>query len=151
MQEAAKAWATVRGAGAVISTLGPTSNKPLFEVSKGMTNMVAAMRQMGVKRLIITAGAGLREEMDQPKLADKLIVTAVEAAQRQCPGRYAARSGAGQSVRAGLDSGTRANADRRPPNQHPAGRRRQGHWHTPVVLSTSPRASRWRRSTTRSG
>lgn len=75
VQDAAKVLETVSGAAAVISTLGPTSNKPLFEVSKGMTNIIAAMREAGVRRLITTAGAGVREEMDQPKLADKLIVT----------------------------------------------------------------------------
>lgn len=78
VQDAAKVLETVRGADAVISALGPTSNKPLFEVSKGMTNIIAAMREAGVKRLIITAGAGVREEIDQPKFADKLIVTALK-------------------------------------------------------------------------
>ena len=78
VQDPAQVLAAITGADAVISALGPTSNKPLFEVSKGMNNIIAAMRQAGVKRLIVTAGAGVREEMDQPKLADKLIVRALK-------------------------------------------------------------------------
>jgi putative NADH-flavin reductase len=73
--DAAKVLETVKGADAVISALGPTSNQPDFAVSKGMTNIIAAMRQAGVKRLIVTAGAGVRDPMDQPKLVDKVIVT----------------------------------------------------------------------------
>ena len=78
IQDAAKVLETVRGTDAVISALGPTSNKPEFAVSKGMANIIAAMRQTGVKRLIVTAGAGVREEMDQPGMADKLIVMALK-------------------------------------------------------------------------
>lgn len=73
--DAAKVLETVTGAGAVISALGPTTNKPEFAISKGMTNIIAAMRQAGVKRLIITAGAGVRDSMDQPKLMDSVIVS----------------------------------------------------------------------------
>ena len=56
----------VAGADAVISVLGPTSNKPEMAVSQGMDNILAAMRQHGVRRLIQSAGAGVRDPKDQP-------------------------------------------------------------------------------------
>lgn len=76
--DATKVSEALAGADAVISALGPTSNRPVFEVSTGIDNMIAAMRQAGVKRLIITAGAGVRDPMDQPKLMDKVIVVALK-------------------------------------------------------------------------
>jgi putative NADH-flavin reductase len=78
IQDAAKVLETVKGADAVISALGPTTNKPLLEVSKGMANIIASMRQKGVKRLIVTAGAGVRDPLDQPKMVDNLIVVALK-------------------------------------------------------------------------
>ncbi len=78
VQDTAKVLETVTGADAVISALGPTTNRPLFEVSKGMTNIIAAMRQSGARRLIVTAGAGVRDPMDTPKLMDNLIVVALK-------------------------------------------------------------------------
>ncbi len=78
IQDAAKVLATVTGADAVLSALGPTSNQAEFAVSKGMGNIIAAMRQAGVKRLIVTAGAGVRDPMDQPKLIDNVIVAALK-------------------------------------------------------------------------
>lgn len=78
IQDPAQVLEAVNGADAVISALGPTTNKPLLEVSKGMTNILAAMRQKGVKRLIVTAGAGVRDPLDQPKLIDNAIVLALK-------------------------------------------------------------------------
>jgi putative NADH-flavin reductase len=78
LQDTAKVLEAVKGADAVISALGPSTNKPVMEISKGMTNIVAAMRQKGVKRLIVTAGAGVRDPLDQPKLVDNFIVLALK-------------------------------------------------------------------------
>ena len=64
---------TVVGAEAVISVLGPTSNEPTFEVSKGMRHILAAMQKQGVRRLIISAGAGVGDPNDTPKLSNKAI------------------------------------------------------------------------------
>lgn len=50
---------TIAGAEAVLSTLGPSSNAPVFEVSQGMGNILAAMKSQGVRRLVISAGAGV--------------------------------------------------------------------------------------------
>ena len=68
IRDAAKVAQAVAGADAVISVLGPTSNKPELAVSQGMDNILAAMRQHGVQRLIQSAGAGVRDPKDQPTL-----------------------------------------------------------------------------------
>lgn len=57
---------TISGVDAVISVLGPTNNEPTFEVSQGMTNIMAAMKKQGVRRLIISAGAGVGDPNDAP-------------------------------------------------------------------------------------
>jgi putative NADH-flavin reductase len=56
----------VAGSEAVLSLLGPSSNKPTFEISQGTDNILAAMRRHGVRRLVISAGAGVRDPQDRP-------------------------------------------------------------------------------------
>jgi putative NADH-flavin reductase len=68
IRDAAKVAQAVAGADAVLSVLGPTSNKPELAVSQGMDNILAAMRQHGVRRLIQSAGAGVRDPQDTPTL-----------------------------------------------------------------------------------
>lgn len=68
IRDADKVAQTVAGADAVISVLGPTSNKEEMSVSQGVDNILAAMRQHGVRRLIQSAGAGVRDPQDQPTL-----------------------------------------------------------------------------------
>ncbi|KAI9008619.1 NmrA family protein [Hyaloraphidium curvatum] len=65
---------TVRGTDVVISALGPTHNKPTFDVSAGMANIVAAMKQEGVKRIVATAGAGVPDPGDKPGWMDAVVV-----------------------------------------------------------------------------
>lgn len=63
----------VGGQEAVISALGP-SRPPvpgMMETAAG--NIVAAMKQAGIHRLISTTGAGVRDSQDQPKLVDHLM------------------------------------------------------------------------------
>jgi len=64
---------TITGVEAVISVLGPTNNEPTFEVSQGMTNILAAMKKQGVRRLIISAGAGVGDPNDAPKLFNHVM------------------------------------------------------------------------------
>ena len=73
VQDAAQVAQAVRGAEAVISVLGPTQNKPTYEVSAGMDNILAAMRQQGVRRLIVSAGAGVGDPNDALGLPNHLI------------------------------------------------------------------------------
>jgi putative NADH-flavin reductase len=63
----------IQGANAVVSALGPSSNKPDFAVSQGMTNILSAMQQHNVRRLVISAGAGVRDPQDNPKLVDRFF------------------------------------------------------------------------------
>jgi putative NADH-flavin reductase len=59
---------TIAGAGAVLSVLGPSDNTPTFAVTKGMDNILAAMQAHGVRRLILSTGAGVRDPQDRPTL-----------------------------------------------------------------------------------
>ncbi len=63
----------VSGADAVISILGPTENKPTFAVSQGTKNILVAMQTHNVDRLIISAGAGVGDPQDEPKLVNRVI------------------------------------------------------------------------------
>jgi putative NADH-flavin reductase len=63
----------VTGADAVLSALGPSSNQPTFEISQGTQSIIESMKKNGVKRLVISAGAGVGDPEDQPKLFNKLI------------------------------------------------------------------------------
>jgi nucleoside-diphosphate-sugar epimerase len=65
--------AVVMGADAVISVLGPSSNEPTFTISKGTQHILDAMKKHGVRRLVVSAGAGVGDPNDEPKLFNKLI------------------------------------------------------------------------------
>ena len=72
----------VDGADAVLSVLGPTSNVPVHEVSKGMANVLAAMEQHGVRRLLQSVGAGVGDPRDKPGLFDRVIKVLLKLASR---------------------------------------------------------------------
>lgn len=63
----------VQGTDAVLSTLGPSNNRPTFTISRGMQNILPAMQKHQVRRLIVSAGAGIRDAQDRPKLLDRVI------------------------------------------------------------------------------
>jgi putative NADH-flavin reductase len=63
----------IAGQDAVISALGPTRPPVPGMMETSAKNIVAAMKKYGVKRLISTTGAGIRQPEDKPKLADHLI------------------------------------------------------------------------------
>jgi putative NADH-flavin reductase len=73
IQDPQKVFEAVAGADVVISVLGPTSNQPTFEVSRGMANILAAMQAYGVRRLVVSSGAGVSDLNDAPGLVDHLI------------------------------------------------------------------------------
>jgi hypothetical protein len=62
--------ATIQSVDAVMSVLGPTHNQPEFVISKGTDHILNAMKQHNVQRLILSAGAGVRDPLDKPKLID---------------------------------------------------------------------------------
>ena len=72
----------IAGSDVVLSGLGPTSNEPAFEISTGTQIIIDAMKKQGVRRLIISAGAGVGDPGDAPKLFNKLINVALKATSR---------------------------------------------------------------------
>jgi nucleoside-diphosphate-sugar epimerase len=64
---------TLQGVEAVLSMLGPAENKPTFKVSQGTGHVLSAMRELGIQRIIISAGAGVGDPGDRPGLSDWLI------------------------------------------------------------------------------
>ena len=67
----------VRGAEAVLSVLGPSQNKPDFGVSAGMENIVQVMREQGVRRLVVSIGAGVADPRDKPTIIHSLLFAAL--------------------------------------------------------------------------
>ncbi len=60
-------------ADAVLSVLGPTANKPDYIITKGTRHMLDAMQKHSVRRLIISAGAGVPDPNDDPQLINHVI------------------------------------------------------------------------------
>ncbi|MEO8354336.1 MAG: SDR family oxidoreductase [Chloroflexota bacterium] len=71
--DAAAVEKAIGGQDAVVSALGPTRPPVPGMMETSASNIVAAMRKQGVRRLVSTTGAGVRQPEDQPKLADHLI------------------------------------------------------------------------------
>ena len=63
----------IAGQDAVISALGPTRPPVPGMMETSAKNIVSAMKKHGVRRLISTTGAGVRQPEDQPKLSDHVI------------------------------------------------------------------------------
>lgn len=63
----------IAGQEAVISALGPTRPPVPHMMEISAKNIVAAMKKHGVKRLVSTTGAGVRQPEDQPKFIDHFI------------------------------------------------------------------------------
>jgi putative NADH-flavin reductase len=58
---------------AVISVLGPTRPPVPHMMEIAANNIIAGMQKQGVKRIVSTTGAGVRQPEDQPKFIDHLI------------------------------------------------------------------------------
>ncbi len=71
--DAERVEATIQGVAAVMSVLGPRSNKPEFVISRGTDHILNAMKRHNVRRIIISAGAGVRDPLDKPKFIDHLF------------------------------------------------------------------------------
>jgi putative NADH-flavin reductase len=80
IQDASKVKEAIADADAVLSVLGPTQNKPDYQVSQGTRNIVEAMKGHVVRRLVISAGAGVGGEGDAPKLFNHLITFVLKLA-----------------------------------------------------------------------
>ncbi len=64
----------VAGTDAVISALGPTRDSPEAMLTRGVANVVAAMKEHGVRRLIVLTGAGVRLESDPSSLGNSIML-----------------------------------------------------------------------------
>ncbi len=63
----------IAGQDAVISALGPTRPPVPHMMEISAKNIVAGMKKHGVRRLVTTTGAGVRQPEDQPKFIDHFI------------------------------------------------------------------------------
>lgn len=73
VMESAAVEKAVAGQEAVISALGPTRPPVPEMMERAAQNIVAAMNKAGIRRLISTTGAGVRDPQDQPKFIDYLM------------------------------------------------------------------------------
>lgn len=63
----------IAGQEAVISTLGPVRPPVPHMMETAAKNIVAAMQKHGIRRIVSTTGAGVRQPEDQPKFMDRFI------------------------------------------------------------------------------
>ena len=63
----------IAGQEAVISALGPTRPPVAHMMETSAKNIVTGMTKHGVRRLISTSGAGVRQPEDQPQWIDHLM------------------------------------------------------------------------------
>ncbi|MDQ3004949.1 MAG: SDR family oxidoreductase [Chloroflexota bacterium] len=71
--DAAAVEKAVAGQEAVVSALGTTRPPVPGMMETSARNIVAAMKKHGVRRIVSTTGAGVRQPEDQPKLMDHFI------------------------------------------------------------------------------
>lgn len=70
----------IKGADAVLSALGPrgrTRDKP---ITTGMRNIIAAMKRLGTRRLIITSTLSAEDPQDRPDFRSRAMVSLVKVA-----------------------------------------------------------------------
>jgi len=63
----------LRGADAVISALGHVKGTDPLMQTRGITNIVHAMKKHGIKRVLSLTGTGARVEGDTPSIIDRLL------------------------------------------------------------------------------
>lgn len=72
----------VRGVGAVLVALGHTRTSTEDVHAEGTKNIVGAMHEAGVGRLISLTGAGVPDPEDRPKISDRAITGVLKLLQR---------------------------------------------------------------------
>lgn len=79
---------TLEGSGAVLAALGPRSNDRDAELAleRGMRNLVAAMADAGVSRLVALSGAGVDVPGDTKPVFDRVVSRFVRVAARHVVG-----------------------------------------------------------------
>ena len=63
----------IQNADGVINAIGPTPNSPDDLMEKAAENIVSAMKEHGVERLIWSTGAGVKAPQDEPTFMHKAI------------------------------------------------------------------------------
>jgi putative NADH-flavin reductase len=71
--DAAAVEKAIDGQDAVISTLGPARPAVVGMMEIAARNIVNAMKKHGIRRIVSTTGAGIRQVEDQPKFIDRFI------------------------------------------------------------------------------
>jgi putative NADH-flavin reductase len=79
----------VAGNQVVLSALGPTRTSGDDMLNKAMKNILAAMKQHGLRRVIVLTGAGVGSPKDKPQISNKLMSGLLNLLVHQ--GRIAAR------------------------------------------------------------
>ncbi len=82
VKDSAKVHEAVVGADAVLSALGHTKSSAKDVQTVGTQNVVSAMEEAGVRRLVSLTGAGVSDPEDEPKLFDKAITTLLKLLQK---------------------------------------------------------------------
>ncbi|MGD0318546.1 MAG: SDR family oxidoreductase [Nitrososphaerales archaeon] len=67
----------VRGAGAVLSALGPHGRSRDKPITQGMQNIIVVMKRQGVHRLIMTSTLSVKDPGDKPDLRTNAMVNLV--------------------------------------------------------------------------
>ena len=68
----------VKGTDAVLSALGPRRNSKDKPLTQGMQKIIAAMKNQGVRRLIITSTLSAKDSKDKPDFRKKAMVNLVK-------------------------------------------------------------------------
>jgi len=63
----------VRGSDTIVSVIGHIKNSDPLMQTKGIKNIVKAMEESGVKRVLSLTGTGARVENDKPSLVDRIL------------------------------------------------------------------------------
>lgn len=75
----------VKGADAVVSILGPSTNVKTTELSEGTQSIVNAMKKYNVKRLVAMGTASVDDENDRPVFKFRMVIAMVK---KIIPGAY---------------------------------------------------------------
>ena len=68
----------ITGAHAVVSVLGPHGRSRAKPLTIGMKNIIAAMKNQGIHRLIITSTVSVKDSNDRPDFRFRLLVSIVK-------------------------------------------------------------------------
>jgi putative NADH-flavin reductase len=86
----------LKGAGAVLSALGPKGSSKGKPLTRGMRVIIAAMKRQGVRRLIVTSTLSAKDPHDLPEFRARVLVALVRLAMR---GAYEEILGVADTVR----------------------------------------------------